>query len=312
MLKLKTFFRSFIKSSINSDYYNHVVETRFSFSFKYFVFLHFLLALIIMARVTVVVSKFDATAFISNLSQLYPEELVLTVDDDGVSINQDLPYSLVTLDEAVQVFGDEELSKIVADADTQDWSLAKFDSDENIQGLDDVLDAKALVVITESSIYILEDADTGEIKAYPMSGIEGNYSISQSSVDIVVDQLSGLPVIKQKLYVPFIAVSVLLLAWAGGLWLRFIVVAFYSLLVKIAVTLFMKTKKLSYVKVLQIGLHSITPVIVIKWSADLLQISYKGWLSILLFMAWTLYVISRLSVSKKSPVRKVKRKSRKK
>ncbi|MBU4210732.1 DUF1189 family protein [Patescibacteria group bacterium] len=142
--KLKTFFRSFYKSCTDPKYYQDVTKAKTSFSWKYFHFLNFLSALIITIPIIFFFPKFNPEKLTTQIFQFYPQDLSINIQNGQLSINQTLPYSIKY----------------------QHQNIITFEDDQYIKSINDVPDYNSPFLVTQSTIYALQDPQTNKIQTY--------------------------------------------------------------------------------------------------------------------------------------------------
>jgi len=206
------------------------------------------------------------------------------MENGQVNINQDLPY---TIPFPEHLFESEDESDF-------DFDLVRFDDDKNIGNIRDFLDTKSIVTVTQSTIYTMNSDDGGEVRVYPVPEGEGMI-IDRDSVNYVKDRIMENSLVKYRLYAPILSLFMMTLIFAGLYISRLIVVAIYTVFVDISRRIFMKDKQLSYSQEFQIGLHALTPILVVETITNLLGVTLLGgWISFLLYIIWVLFIINKL------------------
>jgi hypothetical protein len=290
MQKLKTFFRTLILSCTSPKYYADVLKTRFSFSFKYFLFLQFLISLAVATLVILPVSQFDLVSFLNSAKDSYPANLVVQVENGRLSINQPLPYRIA--------LPGEWSEEMMTDSTTYGPDLRYlmvFQSDENIQGAADVFAQDSFMVFTESTIYVL-DSDNGGLRVYPVPEGEA-FELNPAVVDQFFAVLTDNVFVKNKLYVPLIAAFFLLIVFPAMVLFGLIVSAIFGFFVWLMARLFagpiMAGQMISYMKSVQVTFHSMTLITIIQKVLEVLGQGFRleGWWYLLAFLAWTGFVL---------------------
>ncbi|MGD9129143.1 MAG: DUF1189 family protein [Candidatus Woesebacteria bacterium] len=288
MNKIKIFFYAFI-NSFKPSYYKDVIKAKFSFSLKYFAFLHLLLSLVLAFSVLIPLSKLDAKDIANKLSTIYPEELEITVGGDGLSINQELPY---VVDLPSSLFDQDSA---LAEEFPSSFHIATFDSDENIKGISDVLQRNSMLVITESTVYALKDAKTHELRVMQIEPRRETIRFSKDEVDLFKNQILKSSIIKFKLYIPLIILVIFILVFSLMTIGRMITIFFFAIVAHFLAQLFFKAKQLSYKKTFQLMLHSSTLVIIAQEALKKLNLSYlNGWNYFFILLTWTIYLFTQL------------------
>lgn len=288
MSSIKTFFRTLFKSSTDPEYYQDVLQAPARFSWKYFFVFNLLAALVTGISILVPLSLLDVPALIRSVTELYPSDLEVGVSDQGLTTNQELPYSIP--------FPDNQPSEAPK-------NLVVFADENQISSLQDVQDQDAVIVFTQKELYFLEDDGYGQYQAYALPEFEENWSINRATVDSLTDTLINNPFVQQKMYVPLIGVVLLITLYPLTLLMRVIVLAIFSFITWVLVMLFMKDKGLSYTQIFKISIHSLTPVIIIAYILGVAGwIFFHGGPYLLAYLAWTLFVISKLPSLTAAPV----------
>ncbi len=297
MNKLRTFFQTLLRSSTDPNYGQDIVKAPSTFSWKYFLLLNLIATLVIGAKILVPVSLFDAGSLIKDAAQAYPAELEVTGDQTGLHINQPLPYA-VPFPENFK--GTDEVGRGRRGSNIPLY-LVTFARDEDIEGIEGVREYDSFAVLTQTTVYFRGDEDRNEMKVYEMPEFEQPFVINRSVVNNLMTTIAENPFIKQRLYVPLIGVASLLFIYPATLFVHLLTLAIYSLVMLVIVSLFMKTKTLGYSKLFQLGLHTITPVMIVAFVLDALGYSFfHGWLYFLAFAVWTGVMITRLGEASKA------------
>lgn len=287
MNKLTTFFQTIFKSSTNPAYYNDVLRAPKSFSWKYFLAFNLLAALVTGITLLIPVALVDLVANLSRAVTIFPSDLVVTGDSQGLSINQELPYSV-----ALPREWDEDQT-----SDGEMTNLVTFTSDDAIEGIEDVKAADALFVLTSSTMYI--SGDDQEVRVYPMPEFDEPFTLDRAMVESYMNQVVNHPLIKYKLYIPLLLLISLVVIYPLMLLVRGITLVIYASIVWVITSLFLKTKGLTWSQVFQISMHSITPVVIIAYLLGILSLFFfQGLPYFLVYLIWTLVVISQLGVAR--------------
>jgi hypothetical protein len=288
---LKTFFHSFTNSLYNPEYYQRLRKTDFSFSVKYSLFLNFLISLVMMAMVMVPVSQFDVSGAIIKGFAAYPAELEIYGDEDGISINQDLPYSIPF---PVEVFDD------LGENDLEEFNFVTFDSDQNITGLDDFYKSDSIILVTETTLYAYEDGDSfergksGQVRVQPVTGIEKPFAFNVVMLNEFRDKIVSHPLFAQKLYLPIVAVGMMAVIFPIAFVFRFLTVAFYSVFAWIMSRMLFSSKNLTFNNLVQFGLHAITPLMLVAYLTSYTSnFDFSGWSYFVVYLVWMGFIMSK-------------------
>jgi hypothetical protein len=307
MQKLRTFFHVLVNSIAQPPYYQKLLNTKAWFSWQYFLFLNFLLSFIALIYVIPGVSQFQVEPVANDIASIVPEGVVISGDTSGIHINQERPYSIPFPTFLLDDVPAENLENVTINDvpydQAADFNLVTFETDENITNVQDFYDAEALAVITESTIYLLDDAETGEVRVYAMPSFEESFSFSRADAQWLAQTIISHPFFAQKWYIPLLGLGAVLLTLPFSIWLRTIAIAVYTLFVWVIVAFFMKTKKLSYGKLFQVGLHSFTLPLLVKILVDYFQwFDFSGLWFLLAYLIWTLFLVSTIKTDGASKV----------
>jgi len=233
------------------------------------------------------IAFFDLAGNLLQMANVFPADLVVTGDQQGLRINQELPYVISMADTKDKLAADELPSNILT-----------FTSDEAIKGIPAVRELDSLFVLTPTTAYIASDEGDQEIRVYPIPEFEESFMLDRSTIDTFLTRVLEHPILKQKLYIPALLVISLIIIYPVMLIFRAFTLVIYASITWIIVSLFMKSKNLSWSKVFQISLHSITPIVLIDYGFSLTMATFfHGWFYFIAFLIWTLVVISRLKIN---------------
>lgn len=287
---LQTFVDTLASSVWRPSWYARAVKLPNSFAWKFFTLLHILSALFLVVPIIAIIAFFDMDAFVSSLGKaardVYPPELVVTIQDQRLSINQELPYRIPVPEAWREFFGETEqdmpssLVLFTRDVDLSDASL--FQSD-------------AFAIATESQMYVV-NPHKREIR---------NVTFDEAD-DIVVDQPlidTNLTALEQAVgnawwlqatfYVPFLALLLFFILTPAVLIFRLVQLVIFAFLEWILAMIFLHKAQWSYGEVLRMSVFSLAPVLVIGLVLTLFGLPLvRGLLALLLYLAWTTYVLS--------------------
>ena len=311
MQKLRTFFRTLVKSCTSPAYYVDIVRSQLSFSLKFVAFLHFLLAIAVTVAILIPVSLFHVENTVHNVAGYYPSDLAIEVADGKLSVNQPLPY-VVPMPSSLR---DDRPKQYKDDAPQ---NLIVFLSDEQFTGVKDLDEYGTAAIVTETGVYVRSDQGN-QVRAFPIPEGE-HFSINESEIQQLAGKITAHPFIHNKLYVPFIGVFILVLIFP--LWLigRLMSTLFHALIVFIVAKVLknstLKGREFTFSKIWQVVLHSSTPLFLLSLVMPMLgqgRFLQGGWY-LLILVIWTMYLLSQVvkltsgsgSTAKVSPARKVK------
>ncbi len=285
MSKFRTFINSVIKSCTSPQYYRDILKAKPSFSWQYFLLLQLIISAIVTVALMVPLSMFDAQDAIHRIAEKYPQELEVSLDKTGLKINQPLPYSVP--------FGFSYSSEEVQTPK----NIVTFVDEAEITGLQDIYTYDSLVVLSQTSAYMVKDMDTREVRAYPLNSIELEQpvQITVNEVKALETKLANWPAIKYRLYVGVIGSVFFPAVFVGLLMVRLITLAVYSVAVWIVTKLFFSAKALTYGNAFRIGMHSLTPIVFVSMILSALSIpGFQGFIYFLAYMLWTLVAVNAL------------------
>ncbi len=264
MSKVKAFTYIFIKSISSIKWYMDLIKTSTAFSLKYFFPLTFFAALIPVIMSVPPVLK--ATSWVSeevnrHITSIYPQDLVITVKDDKLSINQPQPYFIQipgslkeriiqSVEDNTDSSGAEERQDIVNELNEVE-NLVVFDS----QGtLDDLQRYKTFILVNEVNI-LLRSSNKTEV--FPLRDIpDGEFA--KPDADRIVLAFSNF--IKA---LPYLIIIFILLAFLFYYMVfRLFYLAFVGLVLfgigKIMRVNTVSGVKMDYGKYFQIAIHTFT------------------------------------------------------
>lgn len=278
MRKLKAFNYIFRKSITSFSYYHEVVKTKFSFSLKYFIFFSFLfgtmlsisLSFVIIPSVNTVLNRFQ-----SRIASLYPIDLVITVRNGEVSTNTTEPLRFpIPIELFTEVPG--------AISDQNQKYLLTIDTKAKIE---DYAQNQSIILVTRDSAVISEN---NSYRVYPLKDV-GDVTVNKQLIDDLLVKLT--PILK---YLPILTAVLLWFILTIFLPLsRLLSLLILSLILLLAGNL-MKLN-LSYKKIYQIGLHSLTlPTLIQIGLLSFGLIPPIPFFNSILFILYTLIIFAEL------------------
>jgi len=291
MRKLRVFFTSFKRSLTDVNYYQDIVNAKFTFSLKYLYVLMFFLGL--LRGITLVPGVIKIITEIPNFrvtmesvaDELYPDELVVTIENGELSINVEEPYFIdfpSELDAKVDgsSYDSSEYSSLVA-IDTN-GSVGEYGS------------YNSLILLTDDSV-VYPDDDTSEIGGYrvlPLREIQSDLVIDRQFYDeLLAKILPYLDYIPAALIV-LIFLLVLVFPFFAASYMTFSRL-FYLLFTSILLLIFVKLTKrdLKYKKIYQLSMHTLTAPVILALLFGLFSIKLPFLSFTALFLAITGFVI---------------------
>lgn len=243
-------------------------------------------AIVTALFVTIPISRFDLTGFLQETKELYPRDLQVEFRDGQLTTNQELPFA-ISFSEAWRDELSDDFQHIIV-----------FTTDEAIQGAVDVMNQESLVVITQTSVYALDEQASG-FEVYPLPADGEPFMLTAGDLDRVVDQLASSPLVAKKLYLPLLFATLFLIMLPILIIFGFVVVFFYGLLVWIVTKLLagalLAGQSLTYFKAVQVSMHSILLVNILQTVLAIFGYEYwlSGWWHLGAFLLWTAFVLYR-------------------
>lgn len=233
----KTFTRTFIKSLTEPQYYRDVLEAKFSFSLKYFLFFYFLLALVTSVFFWVQdVPGIRTTAqdVIHQLTTDYPNDLVLKLENGTLVVEG--------VDQPVIVPFPNALSDIKSDSGFE--HLAAIDTTTQIAA------ENTFLTFTQNEV-ILRNPD-GTKQSYPFESFSESITIDRNTIQLITSASQSYIDLVIR-YLPFGLFLILAIFQTLGSLFSLLI---YSMLTYVVSGLI--RRQLTYKKAFQLGLHTIT------------------------------------------------------
>lgn len=280
MRSLSTFWYVFKNTFTSREYYRDVVKAPFSFSLKFF----FLSFTFFAALITVWMTAtsfyplhrvITEPLFLSRLAEVFPEELVITIDQGVASSNVQEPYAIPM--ERLDTFIDSISQQVKGANSEEPASLLVVDTKASVE---DIFTYNTAALLTKHSISV-RNGD-GEFRTYRLSE-DVSARVDRNQIEGVLGVLAPY----LRVVIPLvILVMFLCIAFLFPLFnLLYLLLA--SVLLWIVSRLFHST--LSYGKVYQIGLHLCVIVTVVSYGVGVLvprSIPYFDTILLLLLGGW--------------------------
>lgn len=250
MDKLKTFYRSFIKSITSPSYYRDIVKAPLSFSIKYILFLSYLVVLFhtltavgyLAFQLPKLPEHIETVK--QRLNTFYPQDLIVTVENGTLSTNKQEPIHF-----NIPELQDEEIQHILT-----------IDTSAQVENYPDY---NSLILVTDEEYVYPENTPEG-YSVVQIDETGEHMTISRENYDQllgeVVPLLERLPSIA-----PYILIGIVLLVPFFGAVFEFIRNIFSVGLFTLITWLISQVLKikLNYTKLFQMGLHAATvPVLI--------------------------------------------------
>ena len=179
MGKLRTWWHAFVNTFTSVEYYGKVLKTPFSFSLKFFLVYFLFYALIATGVITVryllPLNDFFMAVLPSELAEIYPEELVIRLEDGRAVTNVEEPY-FIPMDRVEKL--KEEFDKRVLGLSTMHLNnLIVIDTQAKIE---DFPQYQTMALLTEHHLSIVND--DGNIESIPLNEAD-NLVINKRVVD---------------------------------------------------------------------------------------------------------------------------------
>lgn len=242
--KLKTFSRVFKNSAYKTSYYEDVLKAPFSFSFKYFLFLFFVIGFTTWLSIAIIFTK-KVSPYLNQLKtqipQLYPADLTINIKDGQVSINVSEPYfiplkpSWFPLEFQPGLENQPIHNVLVIDTAVEPSEINKY---------------QTFILLTKDSVAFTQNRN--EIRIQSLQDIKA-FTLDRQLIEVgwqkIVPYFHWItPIILGLLFYIFIL---------GTIIIQFIYLVIFSLLTFITAKFF-KQKAISYPKALQINFHAVT------------------------------------------------------
>lgn len=283
MNKLKTFAITFKRNLTDLSYYKDVLKAPFTFSLKYLVFFLFLVSLLATIQVSIKaisyipkVDEFEVAAY-EYLRDVYPDDLVITIENNELSINQPTPYVIEFPEDWKSELGEANLENLVT-----------FDTSDRIN---DFHTYKSFAVVSKRAIYVYDD--NGGSRSIPLE-VEEDLIIDKGVYDQAMVGIGSIIVRFSDWYIILVAVGTVLapffITFFSVLWKLF-----YLVLLAFPLWVFARiaNRNLEYMDVVKIGAHTITLPVLITF---LMESVWRGFpfVHTLVFLAFTTVVIIKL------------------
>ena len=263
MKKLKAAIYVFINSLTSQKYYQHIVETRFSFSLKYFAVLALIASLITFSSTVKPITR-DLSEGIGALEttvlSAYPKDLIITLKSGELSINQPEPYIFVMpKDFAAEPEDAEPVAKTPS-------NFLVFDSNGTLNDLEKY---DTLILVNKTNILVQSN---NKVEVYPLKDYPDGELTAETLRSLATEIRPFLKAI------PYIVLGFALL---GTVLYYFGFRLAYLLIVSLLLMAFgaLRGLKLSFSKYYQVGLHAITLPLIVEVLSDAFQypINYPYW-----------------------------------
>ena len=238
MTKLKTFFYIFKKSITSPEYYKELLETKFSYSIKYFVVLSIFASLITSAFVSVKMVpslKNGIRDFAKQTKDSFPDDLVISFKGSQWTINRPQPFKVAMPKGSDIKFNDQPVENAIV-----------FDKAGTI---DDLEKLNTYALFNETNL--LYRGERNDITVQPLKNFPDT-EINKQYVNTIVDKIYTYLKMLPYLLPIVVFASVFLFNYCGG---KVIYILFAGLLVYIFTLV--RRDKISYKNSCRIIIHTI-------------------------------------------------------
>lgn len=286
--KLKAFWHVFLNSLTKPTYYNELLTTPAKFTFKYYFLLAVLLATLVAGATSIQFgpsAKKTVEEAIEKAVLLYPKDLVITIEEGALNINQEEPYFLKTSEEFGASEKDAESEEIIGNGELIE-NIIVFDKKGTIEDFENY---KTLALVNEKNILI---RGIDKMKVYPIENLP-NTTIDYEDI-LYWSDLIG----KVVEYVPYLVFLAGLVTYIGYYFVgRLIYVLFVAVAFVIAGLI--GNKKKSFLDYYRVGIHTMTLPLIIEVLFVLTQfpVTILFWF-FAVHVAFGVFVIGKLNNNK--------------
>lgn len=250
MRLIKTYFTTLAKSSSSLDYYSKVIAAPLTFSFKFFfssAILYAFFTSLYLGFTVLSPLKGMLSILPSQLADIYPKDLEITINQGQVSTNVEEPYYLPI--ERVTDFLNNLKHQIKGVTTARPTYFLVIDT---AASADDFFGYQTFILITKNNLVYYNDSGRAEI--VPLSDIDG-FTLNHQMVQTFFQKL--VPIF--KLIWPFLNILLLLVL------LFFLPTTLFSLTLGLSVILIMFARliklNLQFTQVMQIVMHLSVPIL---------------------------------------------------
>ncbi len=280
---MKKFFHSIRLSIYDKEYYKSLDGQKTSSSFKYFLKINALFALVasLLVSIFIIPSLLIAIkpASLDKIVQVYPKDLEITIKDGQASSNKTAPYSIPLGEEQTVNNKSKDLpapKNFITIDTTTDFTIEKFKSSDSLAYL--------------SKDYLIYQEGNGQIKLQSLKAIN-NLTISQKNISDWLGKV--LPYI--KVLTPFIFVALLVIYFSGSVVGNLIFILISSLIIFIVEKI--RKNEVPFKTIYKRGFHLITAVIILNLVLFVFGFNSIWPVSLALFL-WLYYSNIKISTVK--------------
>lgn len=269
MNKIQIFANTFKKAITTPNYYLEFIKAKSSFGYKYLTFLVFLHVLLITIFSTIFLTNLNTKtpefveSLYSMIKQLYPEDLVVTVEKGEVSTNSNsLTNIKIPENKLYDLFSNElnELEKMELQASLNKYNLLVIDTNGKIENFRSY---NTLILVTKNNISYISEADNSGITTFETVEIPKDSKkliITNSIYQDIVEKINTEFLVKLSSFLKGLIIS-LALIWPI---LGTLITTFSYLFLLLIHSLFLKIsnalmhKGYSYKELYKIGMLALT------------------------------------------------------
>lgn len=287
MHKIATFRYILIRSLTDRTYYHELLSTPFKFSLKFLSALIFLIVTINITALSIQLAFFipdlpqNLDAFHSRVSQIYPKDLEITVENGLLSINKPTPYDIDIPELNQQIDVDHTIT-----FDPQ-AEISDFDSYDTL-----------MLVTDQEIIYKNYSVPNTPYEVLPFSQIQESTLINRQDYDNLMAQLDSvfdsLKVSAPYLLAAFTVIAPFLFTLISVAW------ELFNLILLTAILYFVSRAfkvNLSFWKLYQLGMHGLAVPLSFKFFLTMMGI-HIPMLFASAFLLWMVLVLSRFEKSR--------------
>jgi hypothetical protein len=269
MKKVKAFLHIFVNSLLpQTNYYQKILKTKFSFSLKYFLFLTFLINCLFVLFFVIKIPSAKVNRLLTNLNNnltAFPNNLIISVKNGSLLTTFNRPYFLWI------------------DFDNMKQLLAVVDETADTQKINEYQSAFLLT----TKFAVIRDMMGGRpLTVIPLSQIK-DVTIDKNTIEEMRTNLAQIAKLLPLFYWGLIVIAIILFPMFSFL-VNILYLITASLFIYIVYRIFfaksLPRHHLSFKKTFQIGLHAITLPLIIDYGLTLLNLRSKPTMLMYLFL----------------------------
>ena len=177
MSKIKTFFRTFVRSITSFSYYQDVIKSPLSFSYKYFFFFCFVVVTTATSILGVFIAR-EVPPFLARVEHygrnLFPADLLIEIKNGKLRINRPEPFVIpvpveLLVDQPVAISDQKQLRAFVYDQKAEVTTFDEYNS----------------MIVANSQVLMIKDQNSG-IRVLPIKDFQ-NVTIDKPMIDAGLD-----------------------------------------------------------------------------------------------------------------------------